>query len=182
MQPDDEMPWPNSMSNSAWRNGAAHLVLDDLDADAVADRLGALLERLDTADVEALRGVELERAAAGLGLRRAEHHADLLADLVREQAQRAGAVQVAGELAHRLGHHPRLQADGLVAHLALELDARRQRGDRVQGHDVDRAGAHEHVRDLERLLAVVGLRDEQLVDVDADLRARRAGPSRARRR
>ena len=30
-------------------------------------------------------------------------------------------------------------------------------------------GAHEHVGDLERLLAVVGLRDEQLVDVDADL-------------
>src|SRR3954454_5133720 len=30
------------------------LVLDDLDADAVADRLGALLEGLDAADVEAL--------------------------------------------------------------------------------------------------------------------------------
>ena len=30
-------------------------------------------------------------------------------------------------------------------------------------------GAHEHVGDLERLLAVVGLGHEQLVDVDADL-------------
>ena len=27
MQPDVEMPWPNSMSNSAWRNGAATLFL-----------------------------------------------------------------------------------------------------------------------------------------------------------
>ena len=78
-------------------------------------------------------------------------------------------LQVAGELAHRLGHHPRLQADGLVAHLALELGPRRERGDRVDRDHVDRAGAHEHVGDLERLLAVVGLRDEQLVDVDADL-------------
>ena len=79
------------------------------------------------------------------------------------------AVEVARELAHRLAHHPRLQADGLVAHLALELGARRQRGDRVDRDDVDRAGAHEHVGDLERLLAVVGLGDEQLVDVDADV-------------
>ena len=158
------------------------LVLDDLDADAVADGLGALLEGLDPADVEALGGVELQRAATRLGLRRAEHHADLLADLVREEAQRLRAVQVAGELAHRLAHHARLQADRLVAHLALELSARRQRRDRVDRDDVDRAGAHEHVGDLERLLAVVGLGDEQLVDVDADLAGRRAGPSRARRR
>ena len=33
---------------------------------------------------------------------------------------------------------------------------------------VDRARADEHVGDLERLLARVGLGDEQLVDVDAD--------------
>ena len=35
---------------------------------------------------------------------------------------------------------------------------------------VDGAGAHEHVADLERLLAGVGLGDEHLVDVDADAR------------
>ena len=40
------------------------LVLDHLDADAVADRLDAVLERLDPADVEPHRRVELERAAA----------------------------------------------------------------------------------------------------------------------
>ena len=144
------------------------LVLDDLHADAVADRLRAVLERLDAADVQPLGGVELQRAAARLGLRRAEHHADLLADLVREDAEGLRAVQVAGELAHRLRHHPRLQADALVAHLALELGPRRQRRHRVHGHDVHRAGAHEHVGDLQPLLAVVRLRDEQIVDVDAD--------------
>ena len=41
-----------------------HLVLDDLHPHPVADRLGALLERLDAADVEPHRRVELERAAA----------------------------------------------------------------------------------------------------------------------
>src|SRR5919198_3659712 len=48
------------------------LVLDDLHAHAVADRLGALLERLDATDVQALRRVELERATTGLRLRGAE--------------------------------------------------------------------------------------------------------------
>ena len=145
------------------------LVLDDLHADAIADRLGALLERLDTPDVQPLGGVELQRPAARLRLRRAEHDAHLLADLVCEHAQRLGAVEVARELAHCLAHHPRLQPDRLIAHLAFELDARRQRRDGVQRDDVDGAGADEHVADLERLLAVVGLGDEQLVDVDPDL-------------
>jgi hypothetical protein len=63
----------------------------------------------------------------------------------------------------------RVQADRLIAHLALELGPRRQRGDGVDRHDVDGARAHEHVGDLQRLLAVVGLGDEQLVDVHADL-------------
>src|SRR3712207_7428672 len=39
---------------------------------------------------------------------------------------------------------------------------------RVDRDYVDRTGAHQHVDDLERLLAVVGLGDEQLVGVDAD--------------
>ena len=44
----------------------------------------AFLDVLDAADVEAHRGVELERRAAGGGLGVAEHDADLLADLVDE--------------------------------------------------------------------------------------------------
>jgi hypothetical protein len=61
-----------------------------------------------------------------------------------------------------------------VAHLSLDLGPRYERGDRVDHHDVERAGPNEHVRDLERLLARVGLRDEELVDVHAEpLRVRR---------
>src|SRR5215217_4859137 len=69
------------------------LVLHDLDADAVADRLDALLERLDAPDVEANGRVELERAAARRRLRVAEHDADLLAQLVREDGDRARLVE-----------------------------------------------------------------------------------------
>src|SRR5829696_8189991 len=77
------------------------LVPDHLHAHPVADRLGALLEGLDAADVEALRGIELERPPARLRLRGTEHYPHLLADLVREDAERVGAVQVAGQLPHR---------------------------------------------------------------------------------
>jgi hypothetical protein len=77
-------------------------------------------------------------------------------------------LQRARELAQRLGHQACLQADVAVAHLALDLRSRRQRRDRVHDDDVDRRGAHQHVGDLERLLAGVGLGHEQLVDVDPE--------------
>jgi hypothetical protein len=56
-----------------------------------------------------------------------------------------------------------------VAHVALELGARHERGDGVNGDDVDGAAADEGLADLERLLAGVGLGDEQVVDLDAAL-------------
>ena len=145
------------------------LVLDDLDAGAVADHVGAVLERLDASDVEPDRGVELERLAAGGGLGRAEHDADLLAQLVDEDRRGAGAVDGAGHLAQRLAHEPGLQADVAVAHLAVDLGAGHERRDGVDDDDVERAGADEHVGDLERLLTAVGLGDEQRVGVDAQL-------------
>src|SRR4051812_40925594 len=45
-----------------------HLVLDDLDPRAAAHRVGALLEGLDAADVQADRRVELQRATTGRDL------------------------------------------------------------------------------------------------------------------
>src|ERR1700730_2471025 len=58
------------------------LVLDPLDLGRGSDHLFALLDRADAADVQTHRGVELQRVATGGGLRVAEHHADLHADLV----------------------------------------------------------------------------------------------------
>src|SRR5665811_2210453 len=51
------------------------LVLDHLDPCLIADHLVAFLDGADAADVEAHRGVELERIAARGRLRRAVHHA-----------------------------------------------------------------------------------------------------------
>ncbi len=56
-----------------------------------------------------------------------------------------------------------------VAHLALDLGRGHERRDRIDDEDVDRVGADQGVGDLERLLAGVGLGDDQFVDVDAEL-------------
>ena len=64
-----------------------------------------------------------------------------------------------------------MQADKAVAHLALDFRARHQRRDGVDHDNVDRAGAHERLGDLERLLAGIGLGDEHILD----LHAKRAG-------
>src|SRR5574337_1751168 len=146
-----------------------NLVLDNFDPGLRTDHFLALLYRADAADVEAHRGIELQRIAAGGGFRGAEHHADLHADLVDEDHQRVGALDVGGELAQRLAHQAGLQAGQLVAHFAFDFRLRGERGDRVDDDDVDAARAHQHVGDLERLLAGVGLRDQQVGDVHAEL-------------
>src|SRR5271166_2138379 len=145
------------------------LVLHHLHPGLVADRLLAFLDRADPPDLQPDRGVELQRVAARGGLRVAEHHADLQPDLVEEDEHRLRARHVAGQLAQRLAHQAGLQADMAVAHLTLELRARHQCRHAVDHHHVDRAGAHEGVADLQRLLAGVGLADQQIVDVHAEL-------------
>src|SRR6266568_5573898 len=50
------------------------LVLQDLDAGPIADRVGPVLERLDPPHVQPDRGVELERLAAAGRLRAVVHH------------------------------------------------------------------------------------------------------------
>jgi hypothetical protein len=64
-----------------------------------------------------------------------------------------------------------------VAHLALDLGLGDEGGDGVDDDHIDRVGADEQLADLEGLLARVGLADEQVVDVDAEL----AGPGRVER-
>ncbi len=56
-----------------------------------------------------------------------------------------------------------------IAHFALDFGLGHERRDRVDDDEVDRAGAHEDLHDLERLLAGIGLGDEQIFDVDAEL-------------
>ena len=80
----------------------------------------------------------------------------------------ATEVYAHGERAQQ-AHEPRLQAHVRIAHVALELGLGHERGDGVDDEHVDGAGADERLRDLERLLSRVGLGDEQIVGIDADL-------------
>ena len=73
----------------------------------------------------------------------------------------------AGELAQRLRHQAGLEADVAVAHLAFDFGLGDEGGDRVDDDDVDGVGADQQLADLQRLLAGVGLRDEQVVEVHA---------------
>src|SRR5438067_2934332 len=149
-----------------WRR---HLVLHHLHPRAIADHRLAVLDGADPADVEPLRGVELERVAAGGGLRVAEHHADLHADLVDEDDGGVGLADGGGELAQGLRHQPRLQAHVLVAHLAFQLGARDQCGDAVDDDQIHGPGAHQHLADLQRLLAGIGMRDQEILGADPEL-------------
>src|SRR6516164_4411510 len=56
-----------------------------------------------------------------------------------------------------------------VAHLALELGAGNEGRHRIDDQDIYRAGADESVGDLKGLLAGVGLRNQQFVDIDPEL-------------
>ena len=63
-----------------------------------------------------------------------------------------------------------MQANRGLTDLALDLGTRHERGDGVDDHDVDRTRANEHVADFKCLLARIGLRYQNLVDIDADAR------------
>ena len=147
-------------------------------AGARADHAVAFLDGLNAADIDADRRVKLQRAAARGGFRIAEHHADFLADLVDENQAGLRFGDDGGELAQRLRHQARLQTHLRIAHVAFEFGARDERGDGVDHDDVDSIRANQRFGDFERLLAVVGLRDEQIVNVHAEFA--RVGRDRAR--
>jgi hypothetical protein len=74
----------------------------------------------------------------------------------------------ASELAQRLRHQARLEADMAVTHLALEFGTRHQRRHRVDRDHVEGGRADQRFGYFKRLFARVWLRDEQVVDVHAE--------------
>ena len=146
------------------------LVLNNLGTHTIADDLVLELNAVNAANIDTHRREELEGAAARRSLGVAEHDADLLAQLVNEDAGRFRFGERTGELTECLAHQTGLKADRSIADLALNLSTRSQSGDRVDDDGVDGARAHKHVDDLERLLARIGLGNEDLIDVHADTR------------
>src|SRR5664280_1126045 len=145
------------------------LVLHDFYPGARAHDLVTILDRADAPDVDTNRRVELQRAPAGCGFRVAEHHANLFADLVDEYQAGVRLGDGGGKFAQSLRHQAGLQANMTVAHFAIEFGLGNQRSYRVHHQHVDCARAYQGLGDLQRLLAVIGLRDQQVVDVDTQL-------------
>ena len=146
-----------------------HLILHHLDPGVVADHLSSLLQGLHPPHVHAHGGIELQGPAAGGGLRIAEHDADLLTELVDEDHHAVGLADDGGQLPQGLGHQTGLKAYMALAHVPVNLGLGDQRRHRVHHHDVDGAGAHHGLRNLQGLLSVVRLGDIEVVYVHADI-------------
>src|SRR5258708_28128141 len=144
-----------------------HFVLHDFGAGTRADHSIAFVDGLNAANIDAHRSVELQCAVRGGGFRIAEHHANLFADLVDEDQAGLGFGNDGGEFAQRLRHQARLQAHGGIAHVAFELGLGDQSGDGVDNNDVDGARADERFGDFESLFTVIGLRHQQIVNINA---------------
>ena len=71
-----------------------------------------------------------------------------------------------GELAQGLGHEPGLQPHVGVAHLPFQLRPGHQGCHAIYHHRVYRACAHQVLGYLQRLFRAVGLRYEELLQVD----------------
>src|SRR6185437_472327 len=67
-----------------------------------------------------------------------------------------------------LRHQARLQTHLRIAHIAFEFGFGDESGDRVDDNDIDATGTNQGLSDFEGLFAIVGLRDEEIVDVDAE--------------
>jgi hypothetical protein len=109
------------MSKLGFAEGRSNLVFHHLDFGAVAGDRFAVFDGRDAADIEADRRIELERAPTGGGFGIAEHHADLLADLVNENQAGIRFGDRSREFAHGLRHQAGLQAHMGIAHLAIEF-------------------------------------------------------------
>src|SRR5215467_9132812 len=88
----------------------SHFVFYNLDPRSSADNIVSLLQRSNTANIHAHGGVELERVAAGGGLRVAKHDADLHANLIDEDDHGLRTGNRTSKFAQSLRHQPGLQS------------------------------------------------------------------------
>ena len=63
-----------------------------------------------------------------------------------------------------------MKADCRIADFAFDFSAGNEGGNRVYDDAIDGARTNEHVADFEGLFTSIGLRDEHLVDIDAQAR------------
>ena len=147
----------------------SHFVLHHTYFHTIADVLVAVLDGLRAADVDTHRGVELQCVATGSSLRIAKEDANLLTKLVDKDAAAVGLADGGRQLAHGLAHQACLQTHLRVSHVAVNLGLGRKGCHRVDDDNIDGTGTDKVVGNLKGLLAVVGLRHQQIVGVHTKL-------------
>ena len=98
-----------------------------------------------------------------------DHLADLLAELIYEDADSVGTGDSPRQLTHCLRHKTRLQTDVAVPHIPLYFALRSKGGHGVNDKDVYRRRTDQLLCNLQRLLSVVRLRDKKIGDIDSEL-------------
>ena len=144
-----------------------HLVLDHLHFYVIAQGIVPVLDLRGATDVQPHGSVELEGVAAGGGFRIAEHDANLLTQLVDEDAAGVGFGDVGREFAQGLAHQAGLQTHFVVSHLPFYLCARGEGGHGVNHHYIHGTAADEVIGNFQGLLPVVRLGNEEGIQVYA---------------
>ena len=146
-----------------------HFVFHDFDFGARAGDYVAFFDCGNAANVNAHRRVKLQCTPARSSFGIAEHYADFFANLVDEDQTSARLRNRPGQLTQGLRHKPCLQSHVTVAHLAIEFSFGYERSNGVDDEHINRSRAHQSLGDFERLLSVVRLRDQQVVDINSEL-------------
>ena len=89
--------------------------------------------------------------------------------MVDEDDHAVGLLNRGGELAQGLAHQARLQARQGIAHFAFKFSLRGQSGHGVDHDQIYRARAHETVHNLQCLLAGIGLGNQQILQIHAQV-------------
>ena len=119
------------------------LVLDHLGSHTVANRLaGGIFDGRDAPYVQTDGTVEFQGITARRGLRVAEHHTDLYADLIDEDQTGFALADHARHFSQGLAHEAGLQTHMALSHLPLQFRRRHQGRHRVDHNDVHRIGLY----------------------------------------
>ena len=145
--------------------GWRHFVFHHFHFCFVANRIVAFFDGAGAANVQAHRGVELQRIATSGGFWAAKHDANFHADLVDENDHAIGFLDVRGELAQGLTHQTGLQARQAITHLAFQFGFGCQSGHRVHHNQIHCARAHQAVHNFQGLLTRVGLADQHILQI-----------------
>ncbi len=135
----------------------------------VSDNIISGLDRFSATDINADGRIEFQGAAARRRLRIAEHDADFFAKLIDENDDDSGAIDNPRKFPHGLTHETGVEADGRIPDFPVDFLLRHQRRDGIDDDDVDRGTAHERFANAERLLAVIRLRNQKVMRIDAQM-------------